>query len=49
MGDFLTKPIDDHGLNLSRFVASGVIAVIVILLLIFIPQKAGNHPGEQAT
>jgi uncharacterized membrane-anchored protein len=49
MGDFLTKPIDDHGLNLSRFVASGVIAVIVILLLIFIPQKAGNHPGEQTT
>jgi uncharacterized membrane-anchored protein len=49
MGDFLTKPIADHGLNLSRFAASGVIAVIVILLLIFIPQKAGNHPGQPAT
>jgi uncharacterized membrane-anchored protein len=49
MGDFLTKPIADHGLNLSRFAASGVIAVIVILLLIFIPQKAGHHPGEPVT
>ena len=46
MGDFLTKPHADHGLNLSRFVASGVIAVVMILLLVVFPQKAGNHPGS---
>jgi uncharacterized membrane-anchored protein len=49
MGDFLTKPIDEHGLNLSRFAASGVIAVIILLLLIFLPQKAGEHPGDAVT
>jgi uncharacterized membrane-anchored protein len=49
MGDFLTKPHSQQGLNLSRFAASGVIAVLMILLLTLIPQKAGNHPGEPAT
>jgi uncharacterized membrane-anchored protein len=49
MGDFLTKPHDEHGLALSRFVATGAIAVVMILLLVLIPQKAGLHPGEQTT
>ena len=46
MGDFLTKPHAEQGLNLSRFAASGVIAAVIVLLLILFPQKAGNHPGE---
>jgi len=46
MGDFLTKPHAQQGLNLSRFVASGVIAAVMILLLIFFPQTAGSHPGS---
>jgi uncharacterized membrane-anchored protein len=46
MGDLLTKPHDDGGLNLSRFVASGVIAVAMILLLVIFPQRAGEHPGH---
>jgi uncharacterized membrane-anchored protein len=46
MGDFLTKPHAEQGLNLSRFMASGVIAAVMILLLIVFPQKAGNHPGS---
>jgi uncharacterized membrane-anchored protein len=49
MGDLLTKPHSDGGLNLSRFLASGVIAVVMALMLIFFPQKAGNHPGEKTT
>jgi uncharacterized membrane-anchored protein len=49
MGDFLTKPHDEHGLALSRFIATGAIAVVMILLLVLIPQKAGLHPGEQTT
>jgi uncharacterized membrane-anchored protein len=49
MGDLLTKPHDAGGLNLSRFLASGVIAVVMILMLIFFPQKAGYHPGEKTT
>jgi uncharacterized membrane-anchored protein len=47
MGDLLTKPHDDGGLNLGRFVASGVIAVAMILLLVIFPQRAGEHPGTE--
>jgi uncharacterized membrane-anchored protein len=47
MGDLLTKPHDDGGLNLGRFVASGVIAVVMILLLVIFPQRAGEHPGAE--
>ena len=47
MGDFLTKPHAEQGLNLSRFVASGVIAAVMVLLLMIFPQKAGYHPGEK--
>jgi uncharacterized membrane-anchored protein len=46
MGDLLTKPHDERGLNLGRFVASGVIAAVMILLLVVVPQKAGEHPSE---
>jgi uncharacterized membrane-anchored protein len=46
MGDLLTKPHDDGGLNLGRFVASGAIAVAMLLLLVIFPQKAGEHPGH---
>jgi uncharacterized membrane-anchored protein len=46
MGDLLTKPHDAGGLNLSRFVASGVIAAAMILLLVLVPQRAGTHPGQ---
>lgn len=47
MGDFLTKPHDVHGLALSRFTASGVIAVFMILCIAFLPQKSGQHPGSE--
>ena len=49
MGDFLTKPHAEQGLALSRFAATGAIALVMVLLLIFLPQKAGNHPGEPVT
>jgi uncharacterized membrane-anchored protein len=47
MGDLLTKPRADGGLNLSRFLASGVIAALMIVLILLIPQKAGVHPGAK--
>jgi len=46
LGDLLTKPHDDGGLNLSRYVATGVIAVAMIVCILIFPQKAGTHPGE---
>jgi uncharacterized membrane-anchored protein len=43
-GDFLDKPISDGGLALSRPLASAVIGAFIIACLVFLPQKAGQHP-----
>jgi uncharacterized membrane-anchored protein len=48
VGDFLDKPITDGGLNLSRPLASAVIAVFIIACILLIPQRAGVHPGTAA-
>jgi uncharacterized membrane-anchored protein len=46
VGDFLDKPIEHGGLALSRPIASAVIAVLMIMLVLVLPQRAGRHPGE---
>ena len=46
VGDFLDKPLDHGGLALSRPIASVVIAVLMIMLVLVLPQRAGSHPGE---
>ena len=48
VGDFLDKPIANGGLNLSRPLASAVIAVIIIACILVIPQRAGEHPGSRS-
>ena len=48
VGDFLDKPIANGGLNLSRPLASAVIAVFIIACILLIPQRAGVHPGTPA-
>jgi uncharacterized membrane-anchored protein len=48
VGDFLDKPVDHGGLDLSRPLASAVIAGIIVALLIIVPQRAGQHPGAPA-
>ncbi len=48
VGDFVDKPVADGGLALSRPLASAVIAAIIVVLLIILPQRAGLHPGEPA-
>jgi uncharacterized membrane-anchored protein len=40
LGDLLTKARADGGLNLSRFLATGVIAVLMIVCILVFPQKA---------
>ena len=46
VGDFLDKPIEHGGLALSRPIASAVIAVLMIMLVLVLPQRAGSHgPG----
>ncbi|MGZ3304895.1 MAG: COG4705 family protein [Asticcacaulis sp.] len=45
LGDFLDKPLDHGGLNLSRAAASGVLLAIVVICILVFPQRAGQHPG----
>jgi uncharacterized membrane-anchored protein len=46
VGDFLDKPLDHGGLALSRPIASAVIAAFMLVCLLLIPQRAGQHPGD---
>ena len=46
LGDLLDKPIDHGGFAFSRLHASGILAIIMIACILFLPQKAGKHPGE---
>jgi uncharacterized membrane-anchored protein len=45
LGDFLDKPLDDGGLAFSRFYASAILAAIIVACIVFLPQRAGRHPG----
>jgi uncharacterized membrane-anchored protein len=44
VGDFLDKPLDHGGLNLSRPLASVVIAAFMVACILLFPQRAGSHP-----
>ena len=48
VGDFLDKPHDHGGLSLSRPIASAVIAAVIVVLIVLLPQRAGEHPGGDA-
>lgn len=48
VGDFLDKPVANGGLNLSRPIASAVIAAFIVVLIVLLPQRAGRHPGADA-
>jgi uncharacterized membrane-anchored protein len=49
VGDYLDKPISDGGLALGRFTASGVIAAVIVVLILLIPQGAEHRPGAQVS
>jgi uncharacterized membrane-anchored protein len=46
LGDLLDKPIDHGGFAFSRYSASGILAALIIACILFLPQKAGSHPGR---
>jgi uncharacterized membrane-anchored protein len=46
LGDLLDKPHANGGLALSRFWASAILAALVVICILLVPQKAGRHPGE---
>jgi uncharacterized membrane-anchored protein len=45
VGDLLDKPHANGGLALSRFYASAILAAVIVAGLLFVPPKAGKHPG----
>ncbi len=47
VGDFLDKPLAHGGLDLSRPLATAVLAVAISALVLLIPQRAGAHPAER--
>ena len=49
VGDFLDKPFNHGGLNLSRPLASAAILAVMLALVVLIPQRAGQHPSSKAT
>jgi uncharacterized membrane-anchored protein len=48
VGDFLDKPFGQGGLEVSRPLASLVLAVAMVVLILLIPQRAGTHPGSES-
>jgi uncharacterized membrane-anchored protein len=43
VGDFLDKPHEDGGLELSRFVASAILLAFVVICLLVFPQKPARR------
>jgi uncharacterized membrane-anchored protein len=46
VGDFFDKPLDQGGLNVSRPIATAIIALFILGCILLIPQRAGTHPGR---
>ena len=44
LGDLLDKPLEEGGLEVSRLLASVILAVVIAACIFFIPQRAGKHP-----
>ena len=48
LGDLLDKPLNHGGLAISRYLASGILAGVIVALILLVPQRAGVHPGAHA-
>jgi uncharacterized membrane-anchored protein len=46
VGDFLDKPLAKGGLEMSRPIASAVLAAVIVILIVILPQRPGGHPGQ---
>jgi uncharacterized membrane-anchored protein len=47
VGDFFDKPLSQGGLEVSRPLASLILAVAIVALIALLPQESGRHPGAQ--
>jgi uncharacterized membrane-anchored protein len=47
VGDFLDKPVAKGGLELSRPLATAVLAIASVVLILVLPQRPGEHPNAE--
>jgi len=47
IADFLDKPVARGGLDISWPVASLVLAIAIVALILFMPQRPGQHPASE--
>lgn len=48
LGDFFDKPVKEGGLDISRPLASAIIAAFLIAMIVILPQRPGRHPQQAA-
>ncbi|QGM47394.1 hypothetical protein [Methylocystis heyeri] len=48
LGDFLDKPAAQGGLEFSRYQATAILAIAMVVLIVVLPQRAGRHPASGA-
>ena len=48
VGDFFDKPHAQGGLDVSRPLASAIIAAAILVCILVFPQRAGSHPASAA-
>lgn len=46
VGDWFDKPVAKGGLEMSRPLASAVLAIMILLLILILPQRPGHHPAQ---
>jgi uncharacterized membrane-anchored protein len=47
IGDFFDKPVASGGLEISRPLASLVLAAAIVVLIVLLPQRPGQHPAAE--
>jgi uncharacterized membrane-anchored protein len=48
VGDLLDKPPAEGGLGFGRFTASAVLLAFIVVCVLVLPQKAGQHPSSKS-
>jgi uncharacterized membrane-anchored protein len=48
VGDFFDKPLADGGLDISRPLASALLAIAIVTLIMILPQRAGQGRRVEA-
>lgn len=49
VGDFIDKPVSKGGLELSRPLATLILTVMIVVLIVVLPQRPGEHPSSGDT